>query len=64
MKNSVFWDVAPCTSCVNRRFGGMSVHTRSIRRHVPENGILQFVYCFPVNGRLLFFHTNPELVQG
>jgi hypothetical protein len=22
MKNSVFWDVAPCTSCVNRRFGG------------------------------------------
>jgi hypothetical protein len=22
MKNVVFWDVAPCTSCVNRRFGG------------------------------------------
>jgi hypothetical protein len=22
MKNSVFWDVAPCRSCVNRRFGG------------------------------------------
>jgi hypothetical protein len=22
MKNAVFWDVAPCTSCVNRRFGG------------------------------------------
>jgi hypothetical protein len=22
MKNAVFWDVAACTSCVNRRFGG------------------------------------------
>jgi hypothetical protein len=22
MKNAVFWDVAPCSSCVNRRFGG------------------------------------------
>jgi hypothetical protein len=22
MKNAVFWDVAPCRSCVNRRFGG------------------------------------------
>jgi hypothetical protein len=23
MKNAVFWDVAPCKSCVNRRFGRM-----------------------------------------
>jgi hypothetical protein len=23
MKNAVFWDVAPCGSCKNRRFGGM-----------------------------------------
>jgi hypothetical protein len=22
LKNSLFWDVAPCKSCVNRRFGG------------------------------------------
>jgi hypothetical protein len=22
MKNAVFWDVAPCRSCVNRRVGG------------------------------------------
>jgi hypothetical protein len=76
MKNAVFWDVAPCRSCVNRRFEGTyhlhlqgpqstatyslrflsrrffylkmevtrssetSVHTRSTRRHVPEDGIL------------------------
>jgi hypothetical protein len=23
MENAVFWDVAPCRSCVNRRFGGI-----------------------------------------
>jgi hypothetical protein len=22
MKNAVFWDVAPCSSCMNRGFGG------------------------------------------
>jgi hypothetical protein len=22
LENAVFWDVAPCRSCVNRRFGG------------------------------------------
>jgi hypothetical protein len=22
MKNAVFWDVTPCDSCKNRRFGG------------------------------------------
>jgi hypothetical protein len=72
LQNAVFWDVAPCRSCVNRRFGGpyrlhlqgrkirvqgtsvsrwlqkmettrtseTSVHTRSTRRHIPEDGIL------------------------
>jgi hypothetical protein len=70
MKNAVFWEVAPCKSSMNRRFGGKylglqtsahagsslgdfstlkaeeirssetSVHTRSIRRHIPEDSIL------------------------
>jgi hypothetical protein len=40
MKNAPFWNVAPCKSCVNRRFGGTSVHTRSTWRHIPEDGIL------------------------
>jgi hypothetical protein len=41
MKNAVFLDVAPCRYCVNRRFGGTSVHTRSTQHHIPEDGILQ-----------------------
>jgi hypothetical protein len=81
LKNAVFWDVAPCRSCVNRSFGGTyhlhlevrknprarnqrkqvaaatfagfstlkmeaihssekSDHTKSTRRHIPEDGIL------------------------
>jgi hypothetical protein len=31
VKNAVFWDVAPCRSCVN---------ARSTRRHIPEDGIV------------------------
>jgi hypothetical protein len=41
MKNAVFWDVVQCRSCVDRRFGGTSVHTRSTLRHIPEDGIVQ-----------------------
>jgi hypothetical protein len=33
-KNAVFWDVAPCGSCKDRRFGGPS------RCHIPEDGVL------------------------
>jgi hypothetical protein len=34
MKNAVLWDVAPCRSCVNRRFGGtyrLRIQGRKIR---------------------------------
>jgi hypothetical protein len=34
VKNAVFWDVAPCRSCVNRRFGGtyrLNLQKRKIR---------------------------------
>jgi hypothetical protein len=34
MKNAVFWDVAPCRSCVNRRFRGtypLHLQSRKIR---------------------------------
>jgi hypothetical protein len=38
MKNSVFWDVAPCRYCVNRRFGGM-YHLHLQRIKIWERGI-------------------------
>jgi hypothetical protein len=36
-KNAVFWDMAPCRSCVNRLFGGMyRLHLQS--RRIRERG--------------------------
>jgi hypothetical protein len=57
MKNGVFWDVTPCGSCKNRRFGGnkrhpdeggakfpeTSVLTRATWRNIPEHSILRTV---------------------
>jgi pyridoxine 5'-phosphate synthase PdxJ len=38
-KTFVFWDVAPCRFCVNKLPPETSVHKRSKRRHIPEDGI-------------------------
>jgi hypothetical protein len=38
-------DVALGRSCMYRRFGGTSVHTRSTRRYIPEDSILQSHHC-------------------
>jgi hypothetical protein len=32
MKNDVFWDVSPCGSCKNRRFGGTSASVIRVTR--------------------------------
>jgi hypothetical protein len=37
MKNAVFWDVAPCISCVNRRFGGTYRFRLQVRK-IRERG--------------------------
>jgi hypothetical protein len=42
LKNSVFRGVTLCGSYKNRRFGGMSFLTRAARRHIPEDGILDY----------------------
>jgi hypothetical protein len=34
MKNGVFWDVTPCGSCKNRRFGGTNIRISSQRTSV------------------------------
>jgi hypothetical protein len=41
LNNAVFWDVAPCRSCVNRLSSETSIHTRSTWCHIPEDGILR-----------------------
>jgi hypothetical protein len=54
MKNTVFWDVAPCSYFVNRRFGGTyRLHLQGRKNpramnqseweavHIPEDSILQ-----------------------
>jgi hypothetical protein len=50
VKNDVFWDVAPCRSCVNRRFGGtyrLHLQGRKIRERETSMSILQLLalYC-------------------
>jgi hypothetical protein len=40
MKNVIFWDVAPCRSCVTRRFGGtyrLHLQGRKIREQPPAH---------------------------
>jgi hypothetical protein len=42
MKYAVFWDVTPCTLKMRAiRSSETSVHTRSTRRHIQEDGILR-----------------------
>jgi hypothetical protein len=51
IKNTVFWHVAPCSFCVNRRFGGMyRLHFQG--RKIRERGT-------SVNRWLLWKHHIP-----
>jgi hypothetical protein len=43
MKNAVFWDAAPCRSCVNRRFGGTyRLHLNENYIYLPVSSIVRF----------------------
>jgi hypothetical protein len=42
---AVFWDVALCRSCGNRRSSETLVHTRSTQHHIPDDGILHSHSC-------------------
>jgi hypothetical protein len=48
MKNAVFWDVAPCGFCVNRRFGGtyrLHLQGRNIREQGTSLSMWQRFFC-------------------
>jgi hypothetical protein len=61
MKNVVFWDVTPCSSRKNRRFGGMSVLTRATWRNIPKDGIL---LCNPAVRRRFEGTVLPSLFRA
>jgi hypothetical protein len=45
LKNTVFWEVVLCRSCMNRRFGETSPKRRFTQRHTPEDGIFHSHRC-------------------
>jgi hypothetical protein len=52
-KNAVFWNVAPCRSCVNRRFGGtyrLYLQSRKIRER--GTNLSRWLYLTLVRSRL------------
>jgi hypothetical protein len=48
MMNAVSWDVGLYSSCVDRSSSETSVHTITSWRHIPENGIVQWLSCYEV----------------
>jgi hypothetical protein len=52
MKNAIFWDVALCISCANRRFRGtyrLHLQGRKIREQVAAHcSEVRFVFKFPL----------------
>jgi hypothetical protein len=73
MKSAVFWDVAPCRSCVNRRYGGTyRLHLQG--RNIRERGTsasrwqqsvrsLKYSPAKHENVCLLFGRNPPEFYQ-
>jgi hypothetical protein len=59
MKNAVFWDVTPCDSCKNRRFGG-AYGLRHQDDKICELGtMLQFAdSCHPDDGGDMISETS------
>jgi hypothetical protein len=56
MKNAVFWDVAPCRYCINRRFGG--THVEALRR--AESYQISETFKFPEMDSQLEQVTEPK----
>jgi hypothetical protein len=51
MKNSVFWDVAPCRTCANRRFGGTyRLHLQGRKIHARGTSVSRWLQTAFFNG--------------
>jgi hypothetical protein len=63
LKNAVFWDVEPCRSCVNRRFGGTSafLHLRSsFYVHLQIQRLCRKIYSLRLLGRVKSYIEQKE----
>jgi hypothetical protein len=61
MKNAVFWDVPPCKSCVNRRFGGTYLfHLQARKIREARNQSEQVVAVCSQNVGSHKIHTTPH----
>jgi hypothetical protein len=62
MKNAVFWDVTPCGSCKNRRFGGKyCLHHQSKENHrarINISIVLQLLFTANVVPSSVICHPN------
>jgi hypothetical protein len=63
MKNVVFWDVMPCGSWRNRRFGGTSVLTRATRRHIPQDYLLHILVAVKAQVSMFASLTDKKLLR-
>jgi hypothetical protein len=63
IKNAVFWDVAPCSSCVNRRFGGTyCLHLNGRKIHERGTSVSRWLQTeLPVENSQLY-DVNAHLV--
>jgi hypothetical protein len=68
LKNAVFWNVAPCRSCVNRRFGityRLHLQSRRIRqRGISVDRWLQSLWVSENNVLRRIFGTKRDEVTG
>jgi hypothetical protein len=58
MKNAVFWDVAPCKSSANRRFGGayrLHLQVRRRKRYLPPKRQFTFDLHGATSQKTAFF---------
>jgi hypothetical protein len=66
MKNAVFWNLAPCRSCVNRRFGGryrLHLQGRKIRERGTSVSKWQqtAAVCIPEDGILQYYFVRMDI---